>query len=209
MADDVSLREAILDALGEDTDVDSMIAGGLPALRRRTDLDEKTYKLCQALILKTEERARIEARGVVVTADVLREAVRRDIEMLFNIERLEARYLLTQVEEQTIESPDDLLADFPHVQRSVLNYGVPSFAGRKGADYDKDALARDLTEVLRTFEPRLKRETVKVSVAYTEKTGMKVTVDALLMLSPVPERLRLATTIDLDNGRALTVAEEV
>jgi type VI secretion system protein ImpF len=30
----------------------------------------------------------------------------------------------------------------------------------------------------------------------------------MLMLSPVPERLRLSTMIDLDNGRATTAVED-
>lgn len=62
--------------------------------------------------------------------------------------------------------------------------------------------------MLRIFEPRLKRDTIKVKVSTSDKTGLKIEIDALLMLSPVPERLRLSTMIDLDNGRAITSAEE-
>jgi type VI secretion system protein ImpF len=45
-------------------------------------------------------------------------------------------------------------------------------------------------------------------VAQGDRTGMKIEVDAMLMLSPVPERLRLSTMIDLDNGRATTAVED-
>ena len=34
--------------------------------------------------------------------------------------------------------------------------------------------------------------------------GLRIEVDALLIMAPAPERLRLRTTIDLDNGRART-----
>ena len=204
-----SLREQLAEELGEDVDLDELVAGGLAGLRRNTTLDEKTYRYVHKLIVASEERARLERRGVVVTPDVLREAVRRDIEMLFNVERLEASYFLTDRELQNHVSPAELMAEFPEVQRSVLNFGVPTFSGRKGSDFDKDALARDLKEVLQNFEPRLKPESIKVRVSFAEKVGLKVDIDAILMLSPVPERLRLSTMIDLESGRATTKQEDV
>lgn len=209
LADIASLREQLEEVLNEDIDIDAMIEDGLTSLRQRSDLDEDAYQLCSALIMKSEEKSRIENRGVVVTQDVLREAVRRDIEMLFNIERLEADYILTEAEEQRIVTPDDMLEGFPEVRRSVVNFGVPSFSGRKGTDFDKDELARELKEVLQNFEPRLKPDSIKVQVGFAEKVGMRVDVDAILLLSPVPERLRLSTTIDMESGRASTTQEEV
>ena len=93
------------------------------------------------------------------------------------------------------------------MRRSVVNYGVPSFAGKTGDDFDRKRLSRELRNVLAGYEPRLKRDTIKVRVITSKKTGVRVEIDAVLMLSPVPERLRLSTTIDLDNGRAVTALE--
>ncbi|MFC3086585.1 type VI secretion system baseplate subunit TssE [Tabrizicola soli] len=143
-----------------------------------------------------------------MNAAVLREAVRRDIEALFNVERFESGLQLTDREGKGYETPQDLIADFPHVRRSVLNYGVPSFSGRSISDFDLAALARELREVIAVFEPRLKRDSIRVKVAQGDRTGMRIEVDAMLMLSPVPERLRLSTMIDLDNGRATTAVED-
>ena len=196
------------DALGDDYDLDALVEGGLSELRRDTDLPEDAYRLAHSFILKSQDCSHLQNRGVVVTADVLREAVRRDIEMLFNVERLEANYFLTDREMQGHEDPADMLADFPEVRRSVLNFGVPTFSGRKGSDFDKDALAASLKEVLETFEPRLKPGSIKVKVNFAEKVGLRVDLDAILMLSPVPERLRLSTTIDLESGRASTQHQE-
>jgi type VI secretion system protein ImpF len=203
-----SLRESLRDELGEDYDLDSLLEGGLSELRRDTDLTENAYRLAHNFFVKSQDCTRLQNRGVVVTADVLREAVRRDIEMLFNVERLEANYFLTDKEMQSHEDPADVLADFPQVRRSVLNFGVPTFSGRKGTDFDKEALAKSLKEVLETFEPRLKPGTIKVKVNFAEKVGLRVDLDAILMLSPVPERLRLSTTIDLESGRAMTMHQE-
>ena len=38
--------------------------------------------------------------------------------------------------------------------------------------------------------------------------GGQAVIEGVLMLTPTPERLRLATTIDLDSGRAMTARED-
>lgn len=194
--------------LGDADAVDTLIVGGTRAVERRTDLDEDTKQLAHRLVQLAVRKRRLEEGGIIVTSDVLREAVRRDIEMLFNIERLEAQFLLTDREEREHENPASQLADFPEIRKSVLNYGVPSFSGRSGTDFDKNELARDIKAVLNTFEPRLKRDSVRVRVRTGDKIGLRIDIDGVLLLSPVPERLRLSTSVDLDSGRALTVLED-
>ncbi|TAG22747.1 MAG: type VI secretion system baseplate subunit TssE, partial [Rhodobacterales bacterium] len=136
------------------------------------------------------------------------EAVRRDLEELFGMERLQARFLWTDAERGNTPDPEDVLADYPHVSRSVLNYGVPSFSGRRAKDFDPEVLARELREVVASFEPRLKRDTIRITVDTGNRDGLKVKIEGVLMLSPVPERLRLSTTINLDNGSAATRIED-
>ena len=203
-----SIKAKLAEELGEDFDPDSLLEGGLLALRRNKQLEEAGYHLAQQFVLKSQERQRIESRGVVVTPNVLREAVRRDIEMLFNVERIEAHYIMTDLEASGHEDPADVLADFPHVKTSVLNYGVPTFSGRKGSDFDRDALAKSLKAILQSYEPRLKPDSIRVKVSFAEKVGLKVDIDAILMMSPVAERLRLSTVIDLESGRAVTSQEQ-
>ncbi|MEM9496443.1 MAG: type VI secretion system baseplate subunit TssE [Pseudomonadota bacterium] len=169
--------------------------------------DEQRQKL-HVYVAKMAQRHRLEERGIVVDSDTLREAVRRDIEMLFNIERMEADFLLTDHERLTMTSTAEQLEDFPQVRASVLNFGVPSFSGRRGSDFDKDDLEREIRNVLHVFEPRLKKSTVKVKVEINDKTGMRIIIDGILLLSPVPERLRLSTAIDLDNGQASTTLDD-
>ena len=97
------------------------------------------------------------------------------------------------------------LADFPEVRRSVVNYGVPSFSGRSSRDFDRDVLGREIRAVLATFEPRLKESATTVTVTLGDKTvGLKIEIDAVLIMTPTPERMRLRTTINLDNGLART-----
>ena len=193
--------------IGEDR-LAALLDRGRRGLDQDSTLTDDQRRALVLLFNRLERHSFLQERGIVVTPDVLREAVRRDIEMLFNIERLEADYLLSEHETVLTQNPADLLRDYPEIRRSVLNYGVPSFSGRRGSDFDKEALARELKEVLAIFEPRLRRDSIRVSVSTSDKTGLRIQIDALLMLTPVPERLRLSTMIDLDNGRAMTRVEE-
>ncbi|GAA0293546.1 type VI secretion system baseplate subunit TssE [Rhodovulum strictum] len=206
VAETDALAADLAQALGAER-VQALATGGPRAIEREAALDEATRRRLMQLADALARRRRLEDRGIVVTADVLREAVRRDIEALFNIERLEARFLLTDRERAGQDSPGDLLADFPEVRASVVNFGVPAFAGHTGSDFDTEALARELRTLLQVFEPRLRRDSVKVQVRTGQKTGLRVDIDGMLLLAPVPERLRLSTTIDLDNGQALTTVE--
>jgi type VI secretion system protein ImpF len=187
--------------------VDRLAAGGVRAIEREADLDDVTRRRLVRLADSLAQRRRLEESGIVVTPDVLREAVRRDIEALFNIERLEARFLLSERERAGRANPAELLADFPEVRTSVVNFGVPSFAGHTGTDFDNETLAREIKNLLQVYEPRLKRESLRVSVRFGQKAGLRVDIDGVLMVAPVPERLRLSTTIDLDNGQAVTAVE--
>jgi type VI secretion system protein ImpF len=64
--------------------------------------------------------------------------------------------------------------------------------------------------VLAAFEPRLKESATKVTVNSGDKSvGLSIEIDAVLMMSPTPERMRLRTMIDLDNGSARTDLKDV
>jgi type VI secretion system protein ImpF len=184
-----------------------ILAGGPRALEQEVSLDADERRAVHQLLTQLQRRAFLEARSIVVTPDVLREAVRRDIEALFNTERMQARLVLSDLETQTIEEPEALLADFPEVRRSVMNYGVPSFSGRRASDFDHAALTRELREVVAAYEPRFKRDTIRVTVN-SNGGDFRIAVEGVLMMSPVPERMRLSTTINLDNGEAVTRSED-
>ncbi|MCO5066540.1 MAG: type VI secretion system baseplate subunit TssE [Rhizobiaceae bacterium] len=189
--------------------LDALVAGGVRAIDADGTLTTEQRKRLLRLGFQHQRRAELERRGVVVSPDVLREAVRRDIEALFNTERYQSQPLLSDAEEHKAAGYLPDLNDFPEVRRSVINYGVPSFSGRSARDFDRDALAREIRAVLATFEPRLKESETKVTVNTGDKGGgLRIEIDAVLIMTPTPERLKLRTTINLDNGAADTRLQE-
>ena len=197
------LRQSLAQDLGAER-LDALVAAGPRGIEADAALGRGQKELLSRLMVQERRRAEIEARGIVVSADVLREAVRRDIEVLFNTERFESVPMMTPREAEVAADDPPSLADFPEVRRSVLNYGVPPFAGRSTRDFDRDQLARELKAVLAAFEPRLRESATKVTVSTSEKTGLSIEIDGLLVMSPAPERLRLRTPVDLETGRAET-----
>jgi type VI secretion system protein ImpF len=201
-----SERAALAREIGPER-VDALLEGGARAIEADLMLTEDEKRRLNRLVVQARRREELEARGIVVSPQVLREAVRRDIEALFNTERFEARLLLTDREAALMPDDPPALADFPEVRRSVVNYGVPSFAGRTARDFDREALAREIRGILAVFEPRLKPEATRVAIAAGGREGgLSIEIDGLLIMAPAPERLRLRTMIDLDSGRARTEA---
>ena len=138
-----------------------------------------------------EPHARHEARERrVISARALRESVQRDIGWLLNASGLG-------------EGAD--AANLPHVATSVLNYGLPDLAGRNVAALTAGTLERLIRDALWAFEPRLARETVRVT-ALDEAKGaraghvIRFEIEADMWSQPYPERLFLRTELDLEAG---------
>jgi type VI secretion system protein ImpF len=202
------LRKALSDELGAER-LEELLADGPRSVAADQALTTEQKQRLSRLDFQVRNRAELESRGIVVSARVLREAVRRDIEALFNTERYEAFPLLSDQEREVDLTSQLDLEDFPEVRRSVINYGVPSFSGRSVRDFDRETLAREIKQVLATFEPRLKESGTKVNVTLGDKTqGLKIEIDAMLIMTPTPERLKLRTMINLDNGLARTEMTE-
>jgi type VI secretion system protein ImpF len=201
------LRQSLAGELGAER-LAGLVAGGARAVEADEALEPSQKARLARLMLQEQRRAEIEARGIVVSGRVLREAVRRDIEALFNTERFESVPLRSPREAEGVPDDPPGLADFPEVRRSVVNYGVPAFAGRSVRDFDREALAREIKAVLAAFEPRLKESATRVTVSTSDKTGLGIEIDGLLIMSPAPERLRLRTLVDLETGAARTSLRE-
>ena len=127
----------------------------------------------------------------VLSANRLRESVRRDLTWLFNTTNMAALMDLSQ---------------YPEVERSTLNFGIPDLTGRTAQSLDQPAIVRALRRAIWDYEPRLLRNTVKVDVTVDPDghgaNTMRFLIEAELWSQPLPLRLFLQTDVDLEDGEA-------
>ena len=116
----------------------------------------------------------------------LREYVCRDLAMLLNSTSIESSYDLSAL---------------AHVRESVLNYGMPSLAGRAPKSLDLDEIARAIEKVIRQFEPRLSQVRVLPDAERSEGDHhLYLRIDAQLWGQPMPQHLVLRTRISTESG---------
>ena len=122
----------------------------------------------------------------------LRECVLRDLSWLFNSLSLE-------------DSQD--LERFPGVVESVLNFGLPSFAGRMISSIDPLQAAERLRRAVELFEPRLRAVRVRPtqrddneSQQRDHEATLEFTIEAELWGQPTAQHLELTTRIDTMSG---------
>jgi type VI secretion system protein ImpF len=125
--------------------------------------------------------------------DALRGTVRRELGWLLNTTNLGAAVDLKS---------------YPHVQTSVLNYGVPDMAGRSQTHRAVMQRAREIRVAVMTFEPRLDETslTVEATGAVERENAITFVIkgDITSAVNVMPVILR--TDLDIDSA-AVTVRE--
>lgn len=127
----------------------------------------------------------------VLSKTQFREAVLRDLAFLLNAARPPA---------------SDGLAAYPEVERSVLNYGMPSFAGETASSLDTADLERAVREALIQFEPRIVPGSLHVQALQEGSlldwhNVISLRIEAHVWAQPVPLDLLLRTDVDLETGQ--------
>jgi type VI secretion system protein ImpF len=122
-----------------------------------------------------------------LAARKLREYVCRDLAALLNSSSLDLSLDLTS---------------YPHVQRSVLNFGMPSLAGKSARAVDPLKTAARIEDTIRCFEPRLSkvRVTPEMGDDGVDTHVLAFRIEAQLWGQPLPQHLVLRTSIDVDSG---------
>lgn len=97
------------------------------------------------------------------------------------------------------------LSNHTEAKRSVINYGIPDLSGTWARNKDRATMERDIRQAILAFEPRILRETLKVSVAINHEVmnanTMTFEIQGELWWQPVPERFYLKTILDLELGK--------
>jgi type VI secretion system protein ImpF len=94
------------------------------------------------------------------------------------------------------------LDDYPYVKRSVLNYGMPSLAGRMARSIEAQSISSRIEAAIANFEPRLSRVRVVPELGDdgSETHVLAFRIEAQLWGQPTPQHLVLRTSIDVDSG---------
>jgi type VI secretion system protein ImpF len=131
-----------------------------------------------------------------IGVEELRRALRRDIEWLLNSKqpRLTA------------------LAERPESAASILNYGIPDITQFNGSSQaDRAELCRLIAASLRSFEPRLLKDTIRVEfVAAGGAAGLDLQfrISGVLHVEPIHEPIVFDTKVDVETASfALRVAD--
>ena len=142
------------------------------------------------------DQSREPRAGRDFSADKLREVVARDLSWLMNTTQLSVTQELT---------------DYPLVEQSVLNYGVPDLAGKNISAVDVFGLQQNLKRSILHFEPRLIGDTLEVRLVQQLKSKshncFTFEIKGELRAGPIPEKLSLRTQVNLENGSVSMVEE--
>lgn len=127
----------------------------------------------------------------VITISRLKELVQRDLAWLFN---------------SVAAAANINLEDYPEVQTSTINYGIPDLSGVSAASLNTKALEREIVKCIKRFEPRIIPRSlhVKVCLAKNQMSSntLSFEINADLWAQPLPLQLFLQTDIDIENGIA-------
>jgi type VI secretion system protein ImpF len=139
----------------------------------------------------TDLEPRIAADPRTTYADSLRQfkvTVQRDLEWLLNTRR----------------NPEPATGDYPELEHSLYNYGVPDITSLSSDSIgDRDLLLRQVEDALKLFEPRL--ENVKISMVElqgeSKRRELRFIVEATLRLDPTPEQVMFDTVLHFSTGQ--------
>jgi type VI secretion system protein ImpF len=117
---------------------------------------------------------------------ILKSAVRRDLEWLLNSRRI-------------VDPPDE---DLKELNRSAYVYGLPDLSALTMATTaDRNRLVRQILGAINLFEPRLTN--VRLLMVETDddiKKDVRLRIEAMLRMDPVPEPITFDTVIELKSG---------
>lgn len=118
-----------------------------------------------------------------------KEAVIRDLAWLLNSAALESVIDLT---------------DFPAVQRSVLNYGMPDISGHTASSIVTREMEKALKKAIYEFEPRIIPNTLKLDVRADPDTmshnSLEFKIEGVVFEQPMPFQIALRSRLDLECG---------
>lgn len=125
----------------------------------------------------------------VITISRLKELVQRDLAWLLN----------------TVASSSNInFDDYPEIQSSSLNYGIPDLSGSNAKSLNTKALEREIVKAIKRYEPRIIPRSLSVNIKAANNqmnsNTLSFEISADLWAQPLPLQLFLKTDVDIENG---------
>ena len=155
-------------------------------------LEERLQPSLLDRLTDNEPDTKVESRAQrVLSLSRLKRCVLRDLAWLLNTGNLAIM---------------DELSEYPQVENSVVNYGVPDMAGTTVSATDIPVLQREIRDAILAFEPRILANSLQVSINVNKQNmnrkTMSFIIEGQLWAQPLPISLFLSTDLDLETGEA-------
>jgi type VI secretion system protein ImpF len=124
----------------------------------------------------------------VITEDLLRREVSRDLEALLNTVALES----------TIE-----MGDFPYARKSIINFGIPDISHRTIDEIGVNHIPGELKQAITNYEPRLAQASLHIERDNTVDAAelrVRFVVNADLTCDPVNIPVQFVADV-IDTGK--------
>lgn len=161
-----------------------------PAAVHTSPLSQVPPFLLDRLTSEQPQRAAGSAEAFAPPRSLLRESLLRDLNWLLNCTNLEATH--------------DLAA-YPHVRRSVVNFGLGTLAGVSVSALDRVEIESAIREAIVHFEPRMLAESVEVRCVPEPSTPsprgkLSLEISAQLRSGEAQQTFHFDSEIDLESG---------
>lgn len=162
--------------------------------RKKRDTVRSRDKMQPSLLDRlTDDKPQVReepASARVISHSALRRSVLRDLQWLFN----------------TVNNAQHLdFSQLSHVERSVLNFGLPPLAGQRMSDIEWSDIQNKISAAILHFEPRIMAQGLQIRcVCDTNSLALhnilSIEIQGRLWCVPWPLEFLFRTEVDLENG---------
>lgn len=136
-----------------------------------------------------DPQTRVESRERrAISFRAFHKAILRDLQWLLNT--------ATKAERSNLD-------EFPEVEKSVINFGMPDIAGSTESSMTPQQVERMVKQAIIQFEPRIIKNTLQVRAVESARAignVLAVEIRGQVWAQPMPESLYVKTEVDLETG---------
>jgi type VI secretion system protein ImpF len=97
------------------------------------------------------------------------------------------------------------LEEFPEVESSVVNFGVPDISGLTSSTVNANELQKSVKNIILRFEPRFVQKSLRIHVEINpdqlNNNALSFVIDGELRADPASVPISLRTELDLETGQ--------